>query len=480
MSLNRNFYSLAVFTSALHAVIYQFHGIIYFLIGQKIYTLNVFFSWYLFNSTLLLLGSLVYIYYFRHKKYELPFWTNIINVAAGVFLFAVVLGSFMGRREWVGLYLPAEMTLMSATALFGLTLSFSNSGKRYWLRIAGIFFVVTDIALLAASIWYLTSTVVDKISTLEQIAKWASLMGGIGPILLMMNFLDEQKQLRPEKEPSTQSRTVENLTNAVRLIAVLGMLFFVPKLTGETVAKISWETNLARKTKQWDKVWGARTFVDTHGDTLKYQLIYPENLDSAKKYPMVVCLPYGGGIDGAPPAQFLLTEANRKKYPSFLFVPFCTNGSGWGGIPNYPTMDTVVFESIEAVENELAQIDANKVYVTGVSRGGYGSWHFISLRPDLFAAAMPVCGGGDPNLAVNIVDVAVWAFHGEDDHNVPVSGSRNMIAAIKKSGGSPRYTEFPGSGHDIWYYVTMTPGVFDWLFQQKREEASSKKATAEF
>lgn len=82
---------------------------------------------------------------------------------------------------------------------------------------------------------------------------------------------------------------------------------------------------------------------------------------------------------------------------------------------------------------------------------------------------MPVCGGGDPSQAANMVDVAVWAFHGEDDRNVPVSGSRDMISAIKKSGGNPQYTEFAGSGHDIWYYVTITPGVFEWLFEQRKK-----------
>ena len=123
---------------------------------------------------------------------------------------------------------------------------------------------------------------------------------------------------------------------------------------------------MAKKEKEWEKVWAARTFVGTNGDTLKYQLIKPLDFDPDKKYPMVVCLPYIGGVEGAPPAKLLLLEANRKKYPSFLFVPFCSNGSGWGGIPNYPTMDTLVFESIEAVENEFKEIDVNRIYISGV------------------------------------------------------------------------------------------------------------------
>jgi predicted peptidase len=284
-----------------------------------------------------------------------------------------------------------------------------------------------------------------------------------------MNYLSEQKHLQPEREDFVPSQKWEGVMTITRAIVLFATLFFALKLTGETVGRLSWEGDLARKEKEWEKVWAARSFVGTDGDTLRYQLIKPLDFDPDKKYPMVVCLPYSGGVEGAPPAKLLLLEGNRKKYPSFLFVPFCPNGSGWGGIPNYPTMDTLVFESIEAVENEFKEIDVNRIYVSGVSRGGYGSWHFISLRPDLFAAALPVCGGGDPKLASNIVDVDVWAFHGEDDINVPVSGSRDMIAAIKRSGSNPKYTEFEGAGHDIWGYVTKTPGVLEWLFEQKRE-----------
>jgi predicted peptidase len=107
--------------------------------------------------------------------------------------------------------------------------------------------------------------------------------------------------------------------------------------------------------------------------------------------------------------------------------------------------------------------------VTGVSRGGYGSWQFIGTRPDLFAAAVPVCGGGDPTLGKNMVNVAVWAFHGAKDKNVPVSGSRDFIAAIKRSGGNPRYTEFPDLEHAIYANVKTIPGLLDWLFAQKRK-----------
>jgi predicted peptidase len=86
----------------------------------------------------------------------------------------------------------------------------------------------------------------------------------------------------------------------------------------------------------------------------------------------------------------------------------------------------------------------------------------------MFAAAIPVCGAGDPAMAPRITGVAIWAFHGAKDRNVPVSGSRNMIAAIKRAGGDPKYTEYPALGHDIWAPVMHTTGLLDWLFDQKK------------
>jgi predicted peptidase len=202
---------------------------------------------------------------------------------------------------------------------------------------------------------------------------------------------------------------------------------------------------------------------------LKYQLLKPTYVNIEEKYPLVVCLPFGGGVEGCPPAEFLSSDANQRKYPSFLFVPYCPQGAGWGGVPNYPTIDTLVFEAITSLEKEFAEINEKKCYVTGVSRGGYGSWHFITTRPDMFAAAMPVCGEGNPTLASNIVDVGVWAFHGKKDRNVPVSGSREMIAAIKNAGGDPKYTEFPDAGHNVWELVKGTSGVLEWLFDQEKD-----------
>ncbi|HEY4149563.1 MAG TPA: dienelactone hydrolase family protein, partial [Chitinophagaceae bacterium] len=167
-------------------------------------------------------------------------------------------------------------------------------------------------------------------------------------------------------------------------------------------------------------------------------------------------------------AQLLSTDDNRRKYHTFLFIPNCPPGAGWGGIPNYPNVDTLVFDAITALDGQF-NIDEKRRYVIGLSRGGFGAWDFICQRPEMFAAAVPVSGGGDPSLAPKIVKVAVWAFHGTKDKNVPVMASRNMIDAIKTAGGNPRYTEYPDLGHNIWDQVRTTPGLLDWLFAQHRD-----------
>jgi predicted peptidase len=166
-------------------------------------------------------------------------------------------------------------------------------------------------------------------------------------------------------------------------------------------------------------------------------------------------------------AQLLSTQANRTKYPAFLLVPQSPPDTDWGGITHIQAVDSLVLESISALEKEFS-IDTDRRYVTGTSMGGYGTWHLICSWPDMFAAAIPIAGAGDPAFAQNIVGVPIWAFHGARDRNVLVRGSRDMIEAIKKQGGSPRYTEFPDKAHHISAEVKTTPGLLEWLFVQER------------
>ena len=101
--------------------------------------------------------------------------------------------------------------------------------------------------------------------------------------------------------------------------------------------------------------------------------------------------------------------------------------------------------------------------------GGYGTWHYILRHPDLFAAAVPICGGGDPSQADRIMHIPIWTFHGDQDSAVPVQLSRDMIDSLTQAGGHPKYIEFKDIGHICWPLAYDTPGLIEWMFSQKNQ-----------
>jgi predicted peptidase len=236
-------------------------------------------------------------------------------------------------------------------------------------------------------------------------------------------------------------------------------------------------------TQQKDPPLEARTFKDAQGKTLPYRLLLPENYDPKKSYPLVVFL-HGAGERGTDNkaqlihgvAEFAKPE-NRKKYPCFLIAPQCPAGRRWVEVdwgaeshtmPKEPSEpERLTLELITALQKEFA-IDTRRIYVTGLSMGGFGAWDLICRRPELFAAAVSVCGGGDEAQAAKIARIPVWVFHGAKDGAVKVSRSRNMVDALKRAGGRPRYTEYPDVGHDSWVPAYRDAEMFAWLFAQKR------------
>jgi predicted peptidase len=160
-----------------------------------------------------------------------------------------------------------------------------------------------------------------------------------------------------------------------------------------------------------------------------------------------------------------------------VIAPQCPDNQQWVEVPwtadehrmpkepSRPLAQTL--ELVTALQNEFS-IDPDRLYITGLSMGGFGVWDAIQRQPDLFAAAAPVCSGGDATLAKQIKDVPVWAFHGDRDEAVKVRRSRDMIAAIQAAGGQPKYTEYKGVGHDSWTATYKDPELYKWLFAQKR------------
>jgi poly(3-hydroxybutyrate) depolymerase len=236
-------------------------------------------------------------------------------------------------------------------------------------------------------------------------------------------------------------------------------------------------------------VYEARVYRDASGGELGYRLMRPADYDSGKKYPLVIFL-HGSGERGTDNdaqlkngvREFLGSPEVRAKYPCFAMVPQSPPNDSWGradfsGVARPSLTDTSrrVLEVIQGLEKEFS-IDPARLYIGGLSMGGFGTWDLISRYPDFFAAAFPICGGGAPVRAPLMKDVPIWAFQGGADPTVPPKMSQEMVEAVQKAGGKPKYTEYPGVGHSSWTNAFKEPELLPWLFAQKRTSPGSMKA----
>jgi predicted peptidase len=215
-----------------------------------------------------------------------------------------------------------------------------------------------------------------------------------------------------------------------------------------------------------------KEFVSRDGTKLSYWLMTPEQTEDGKTYPLVLALHGRGGNTQA--ATVLGTDEMRKKYPCLVVAPAVSRAAVWSLPKGFQKLRgaqrlPVVLEALDAVLKEHP-VDPDRVYVTGQSMGGFGTFGAISVSPQMFAAAVPVCGGWDPADAVKIKNVPLWAFHGEADGTVPAERSRSMVDAVKEAGGSPKYTEYPGVGHNSWSKAYASPLTWEWLFAQRRAD----------
>lgn len=215
-----------------------------------------------------------------------------------------------------------------------------------------------------------------------------------------------------------------------------------------------------------------KEFTAADGSTLSYWLMSPATIEPGEKYPLVLALHGRGGNTEA--AGVLGSDAMRKQYPCFVLAPAVSRAQTWAVPKDFRRLPgsqrlPVAIEALSALLKEQP-IDAERVYVTGQSMGGFGSFGAVAHRPQLFAAAMPVCGGWDPADAEKMKGTPLWIFHGGADKTVPVDRSQTMEAAIKQAGGEPKYTEYPGVGHNSWSRTYADPAVWAWLFAQRRQQ----------
>lgn len=205
--------------------------------------------------------------------------------------------------------------------------------------------------------------------------------------------------------------------------------------------------------------------------SMPYRYFVPPDYDAERSYPLILFL-HGAGERGndneqqlanhANGAMYLLDDANLAEQPVFMIAPQCPSSGWWGGV-------TVLY-AISAIDQIAAQyhIDPNRIYVTGLSMGGMGTWSAVTQRPNLFAAAVPMSGSGNTSLAPAVAHVPFWFFHAANDGTVSVSGSDDLVGALRDAGARTIYTRYDSGGHGIWPHAYRTPMLFHWLVSQRR------------
>lgn len=233
--------------------------------------------------------------------------------------------------------------------------------------------------------------------------------------------------------------------------------------------------------------------VTVAGKERHFRLLTPVTPpDEPPKPAPVVLFLHGAGERGSDNVQQLkhfpvkMAQAEwRTRWRCFLIAPQCEVGKQWVDAPwgdrqpkpmaaEPSEMMQVAMAALDKVKaDHQAEIDPARLYVVGLSMGGYGTWELAMRHPGWFAAAAPVCGGGDESKAALIGALPVWTFHGDKDTVVWTERSERMVAAVNKAGGNARITILPGVAHDAWN-AAFDPksGLLDWLFSMKRPPAS--------
>lgn len=226
--------------------------------------------------------------------------------------------------------------------------------------------------------------------------------------------------------------------------------------------------------------------INVAGVERKYVVYVPEDYAADKPWPLIFFLHGAGerGEDGLAQTQAGIGNAIRKnpeRFPAIVLMPQCPTGTEW----------STQLDSLEAqldATRKAFSIDPSRIYLTGLSMGGYGTWLWGSVKTDTFAALIPICGGGDPadiqgllktpvsnpfgshaSRVRALATLPIWAFHGGSDSVVPVDRSRTMVEAIKAAGGNIQYTEYEGVDHNSWDRAYQSEETIAWLLKQKKE-----------
>ncbi|UJH68008.1 prolyl oligopeptidase family serine peptidase [Allomuricauda sp. SCSIO 65647] len=238
-----------------------------------------------------------------------------------------------------------------------------------------------------------------------------------------------------------------------------------------------------------DSTMYVKKVFEMDGGALPYRLLLPKDYDEEKDYPLILFL-HGSGERGndnmaqlVHGSSLFLKDDVREKYPAIVVFPQCAANSSWAktdvrgqwGNREFvfyqdaePTNDLLLLEGLLKYLKRKYPVDKNRMYVGGLSMGGMGTFELVNRNPRMFAAAFPICGGANPNIAKRLKKVYWWVFHGEADNVVPPKYSTQMVDALQDVGAEVKYSLYPDVGHDSWNNAFAEPGLLSWLFSKSK------------
>ncbi|MCA9086580.1 MAG: prolyl oligopeptidase family serine peptidase [Planctomycetaceae bacterium] len=201
---------------------------------------------------------------------------------------------------------------------------------------------------------------------------------------------------------------------------------------------------------------------------LDYLLALPKDYESQEKWPLLLFL-HGAGERGHDLNQVLKhgppkLVSEGRDLPFIVVSPQCPPNVWWEPIELTALLDDVIAKH---------KVDTDRIYVTGLSMGGFGTWRLAAHTPERFAAIAPICGGGEPYWARRYGKLPTWVFHGAKDQAVPLARSEQMVEAMKKAGNEPKFTVYPEAEHDSWTETYNNPEFYDWLLSHRRINAAA-------
>lgn len=321
------------------------------------------------------------------------------------------------------------------------------------------------------------------------------LCSGFLTLLLLSGLISACDKKHAENDNSPNSSTSDQASPGKTLTSP-NIVYSDAETDRENIAWAEANLNAALEKKR---------FAASSGMTMPYRLFTPVEKPAEKKYPLLVFLHGRGdrgddnradmfdsvGLFTGP--QSIVSPNMQEKYPSFVLIPQCADtrpdeewAHAMGNTPEepfkglgdnghykqHPEPSASGAAALELIEKIIADypVDPDRVYITGVSMGGFGTWEFITRRPDLFAAAVPMAGYSDPSLANKITHIPIWIFHGDEDEYNPVEGSRNMAQLLGSLGAEVRYSELQGYKHvESFRQAWNNRQIIPWLFSKKRQ-----------